>query len=448
MLAKWFTRRHGTTPRPEPSRERDAALAAASSSKPEPAPPAQGSWLVVRRPLIDRTGGIAGWDLQLSARARDRLARPDAPRVLREAYFFALVQAARETVEESRRVIVGLPDEAAADLSLLDQLPGRTIIRVGATQSAHLAQRDPGWTSRIEARGLLVAAALAPDAPQRCAYNLLDGDHTDFGTRFSLPAGQRTIAMNLPTYEAVGEAVRRGVEFCCGNFIVAAKRPESTLVAPVVVNAANILSAIIAGRSARDIAGQFKLDTALSHRLLQATRSAAFALHRPLESIQEAVMMLGVRELYRWLSVLLMSADSRSTIATALHETALARGRLLELLAETSPRGDPPEQLFVTGTFSLLDLILGVPLDVALALAPVPEAASEALIAESGPWRPYVQIALALERDDPVSLEAASHALSIDVDAALRLSRDAHAWAAQTIALLRNETPEKVEAPV
>ena len=42
----------------------------------------------------------------------------------------------------------------------------------------------------------------------------------------------------------------------------------------------------------REIAEQFKLDTALSHRLLQATRSAAIALNRPLESIQEAVMML------------------------------------------------------------------------------------------------------------------------------------------------------------
>jgi EAL and modified HD-GYP domain-containing signal transduction protein len=248
----------------------------------------------------------------------------------------------------------------------------------------------------------------------------------------------------------VGDAVRNGFEFCCGNFVIAARRPESTQVAPVVVNAANILSAIIAGRSARDIAEQFKVDTALSHRLLRATRSAAFALNRPLESIQEAVMMLGARELYRWLSVLLMSADSRSTIATALHETALTRGRLLELLAEASPRGDPPEQLFVTGTFSLLDLILGVPLDVALALAPVPDAATEALIAESGPWRPYLQTALALERDDPSALETASRGLGIDANKVIDLNRQAQAWAAQTIAhltLRKTTTPEMAEAP-
>jgi len=40
-----------------------------------------------------------------------------------------------------------------------------------------------------------------------------------------------------------------------------------------------------------------------------------------------------------------------------LTRTALKRGRLLELLVDASGRGDPQEQLFVTGTFSLLDLI-------------------------------------------------------------------------------------------
>ena len=147
--------------------------------------------------------------------------------------------------------------------------------------------------------------------------------------------------------------------------------------------------------------------------------------------------MLGARELYRWLSVLLMSSDSRSTIATALHETALARGRLLELLAQASGRDDPPEQLFVTGAFSLLDLILNVPLEVALALTPLPNPATEALIGESGPWWPYLAIALALERDEPAKLEAACSALNIDLGTAVSASAQARDWAADTVKRLR-----------
>ena len=368
--------------------------------------------------------------------------------MLREAYWFALIQAAREATDAARRVLIGLPEEAVAEATLLDQLPARTIVRVGAVEARNLAERDAAWSSRIEARGLLLAAPAQAEITVPCAYRLVDGALPGAGNGWRPPAGERWVAMNLPTYDEVGKAVRNGVEFCCGNFLIAARRPESRNVAPIVVNAANILSAIIAGRSAREIAEQFKLDTALSHRLLQATRSAAFALNRPLESIQEAVMMLGARELYRWVSVILMSADSRSTIATALHETALTRGRLLELLAQASNRDDPAEQLFVMGTFSLLDLILAVPLEVALALAPVPASASEALIGETGPWWDYMRIALALERDDPATLEAASRALGIELNLAIELSRDARGWAADTAKRLRARQAEITEAPV
>jgi EAL and modified HD-GYP domain-containing signal transduction protein len=421
--------------RPEEARPPIAATAASTGS--------QGSWLVTRRPVIDRSGAIAGWDLQLSARASERLARRDTPRVLREAYWFALAQAARESGDGSRRVLVGAPAGSLADSSFIEQLPARTIVRVDRDEALELAAQDLGWSSRIETRGLLLAAPHTAEPPLACAYRLYDAA-TDGppgrAHRWRAPANERWVAINLGTYEEVAAAVHNGVEYCCGNFVLAARRPEARQVSPLAINAANILSAIIGGRSTREIADQFKADTSLSHRLLQATRSAALALNRPLESIQEAVMMLGARELYRWLSVLLMSADNRSTIATALHETALTRGRLLELLAQAAGRGDPAEQLFVTGTFSLLDLILNVPLEVALALTPLPTPATEALIGEAGPWWPYLSIALALERDEPDKLERSCAALGVETEVAINLGRTAREWAAQTVVGLRAET--------
>src|SRR5215470_17710401 len=295
MLAQWFSQWRS----PRSRREMRAESAPAPASVPQPdgstavsAAP-QGSWLVARRPLIDRSGSIAGWDLQLSARALERLARPDTPRVLREAYWFALAQAARETADASRRVLLGLPLDALTDANVLDQLPPRTIVRVNDGQALELAALDAGWASRIEARGLLLAAPPQPDHALNCAYRLLDASTRGFREPW-LPSGsERWVVTNLRTYEEVGETVRKGVEFCCGNFVLAARRPETRQVPPLAVNAASILSAIIGGRSTREIADRFKADIGLSHRLLQATRSAALALNRPLDSLQEAVTMLG-----------------------------------------------------------------------------------------------------------------------------------------------------------
>jgi EAL and modified HD-GYP domain-containing signal transduction protein len=387
---------------------------------------------VARRPLIDIRGSIAGWDLQLSARAVERLRRADTPRVLREAYWFALAQAARETVSASRRVLLGSPDGALADAAFVDQLPPATIVRVDAAQAAAMPDAT-ATAAALRKRGLLLAApAGAFSAPDY----LLVGACTTGGDRSATPR----IAVDLRSYEEVAAAVRERVQFCCGNFVAAARRPQAGEVPPLAASAANILAAVIADRPLAEVAELFKADPALAHRLLRATRSAALALNRPLTSLREAVMMLGTRELYRWLSVLLMTAESRSAIATALHETALARGRLLELLAGAGPRGDPPQQLFVTGAFSLLDLLLSVPLEVALALTPLPTAAVEALIGECGPWRPYLEIALALEGDAPDRLEAACAALRIDTGTALSLAAQARDWAARTAADLR-DTP-------
>lgn len=454
MISQWFSRWRSPS---KPTPERSATASPEHGARAQPAAPApaatttpgtQGSWLVARRPLIDRSGGIAGWDLQLSARASERLERLDTPRVLREAYWFALAQAARETMEAARRVVVGVPEGALADAGFLGHIPPRTIIRVGRPQARKLAEQDAGWTSRIEARGLLVATPPQPELPLTSAYRLYDGATAEEGKGWRLARDERWVAMNLRTYEEVGEAVRDGVEFCCGNFVVAGRRPEGRQVSALAVNAANILSSIISGRPVREVAEQFKADTALSHRLLQATRSAALALNRPLDSIQEAVMMLGTRELYRWLSVLLMSADNRSTIATALHETALARGRFAELLALAAGQDVPAEQLFVTGTFSLLDLILDVPLEVALALTPLPASATEALIGESGPWWPYLAIPLAVERDEPARLEKHCAILRIEPAEAVDLGRLAREWAAATLNGLRVKEPKRTPARV
>src|SRR6267142_1546427 len=142
MLGQWLSRLRSARPgnklpaEPAPaSRQSVHSTAAANVATATP----HGSWLIARRPLIDRSGGITGWDLQLSARASERLARRDTPRVLREAYRFALAQAARETADAARRVLVGLPVDALADSAFLDQLPARTIVRVSEDQMRDLA---------------------------------------------------------------------------------------------------------------------------------------------------------------------------------------------------------------------------------------------------------------------------------------------------------------------
>ena len=105
-------------------------------------------------------------------------------------------------------------------------------------------------------------------------------------------------------------------------------------------------------------------------------------LAQPVESVEQAVMVLGRAELYRWLSVLLTASGSGRKASRALREVALARARLLELLAPAAAA--PPAALFTVGLLSMLDALLRVPLAEALAPLQIAEPAREAIVAAPG----------------------------------------------------------------
>jgi EAL and modified HD-GYP domain-containing signal transduction protein len=386
--------------------------------------------------LLDRRGCIAGWDLRLSPWASERLRRSHAPQALHEAFDYALAQAAQSVMHTPRSAVLNLPVATLRQSPVLAQLPAGAIVVLDDATIDALGTDAPVVLSTLREHHLKVA--LAPqvalvDPPAE--FVVIDAAATGAEDALRNRArrtdlGQGSIVTNLRSFEDVAAVLSNGVDYACGAYAKAAtQRTGQASVQTVTI--ANIISALIAGRPAREIAELFKADVTLSYRLMRIMSSAAFGLGRSIGSLQEAVMMLGTRELYRWLAVLLLTSQGGVPLARALHETALTRGRLLELVAIARGRADPPEALFVTGAFSLLDLLLNVPLESALALMPLlPTETIDALIAESGPWRPFLELALALEAGDDARQEAACGKLELNRDKAAALYAEAADWAA------------------
>jgi EAL and modified HD-GYP domain-containing signal transduction protein len=386
--------------------------------------------VVARRPLIDRSGAIAGWDLRPSAWATERVRRSAAARSLLDAIDFALLQAARATAP--RAILITLPARAARDAAFTAQLPAGTMVALEGTAIERLDAELPSLIERLHKQGLKLALPAA--AGTSADFQLLDAP--TLATLDERAGARAAIATDLRSFEEFAAAMRRGVDYACGAYALASA-PRAGNASAQTATVANIVSALLAGRASRDIAEMFKADVTLSYRLLRIVNSAAFGTGRELASAHDAVLMLGTRELYRWLCTLLLASGEPGPLTRALHETALTRGRLLERVA--AARGvDSPEALFVTGAFSLLDLLLNVPLETALALMPLlPTQAIDALIAETGPWRPYLDLALALESGDDARLEAACEQLQLNREKAASLYAEAADWAAAASAASR-----------
>ena len=170
-----------------------------------------------------------------------------------------------------------------------------------------------------------------------------------------------------------------------------------------------------------------KRDPALSYKMLRFINSAGFGATREIQSLRQAISMMGYAPMYRWLTLLLATA-STSGYSPVLMETAVVRGRLTELLGvKALPRGEG-ENLFVAGMFSLLDRLLGLPMQEVLDTIQLPDEVVAALLTRDGMYGPYLALAEACELNSNlvVSLAQSLDIKPVDVNKA-HLS--AIAWA-------------------
>ena len=155
-----------------------------------------------------------------------------------------------------------------------------------------------------------------------------------------------------------------------------------------------------------------KRDATLSYKLLRFINSAGFGAGREVQSLRQALTLLGYTPLYRWLTLLLATA-STSGYSPVLLETAVVRGRLAELLAQAALGKSEAENVFVAGMFSLLDRLLGIPMKEVLDNIQLSDDVVAALLTRSGKYGPYLALAEACElNSDLVASLAATLKLS------------------------------------
>ncbi|MBO9643469.1 MAG: HDOD domain-containing protein [Pseudacidovorax sp.] len=179
-----------------------------------------------------------------------------------------------------------------------------------------------------------------------------------------------------------------------------------------------------------EIEALLKHEPTLAYKLLSHLNTAGIGFGHKIESFRHAVMAVGMKPLLRW-SALLLAGSAPGSVAPAAGTTAVVRGRLMELLAlqEMSP-GDA-DQAFMTGLFSMLDVLMSTPLREALALMPLPDAVREAIVQGSGPFAGLLELAKACESADAGLLEIVSQRYRVPVDRLLAMHVEALGWAEQ-----------------
>lgn len=179
----------------------------------------------------------------------------------------------------------------------------------------------------------------------------------------------------------------------------------------------------------------FREEPKLSYSLLRLVNSAALSPGSPITSFTQAITLLGRRQLQRWLQLLVYSDPNNGQHPNPLLQKAAARGHLFELLAKHIKPPLPPELLadtaFMIGTFSLLDVLLGMSMPEIMRQLPLPEVAQKALVEHSGGLGELLAAVTAADKHDLKAASVKIKELGIDSNDYFEAQLDAYGWASK-----------------
>ena len=354
---------------------------------------------ISREPVLNRGRAITATRLTAQAPAG-----PDAC-----ARISAELNRLADSWPAARTVFVGLGG-LAPDAGLLDwKVPQNAMIEIPAAAMGNPATLE--LMQQLQQAGMPLcldgfSAGMALPAGVDFRFTLADAAATTTGAPGLL------LARGLTDNAQFDACIQKGFGGAAGWFFLKGVTPAKKL-NPNQAQTIRLLNLVRANADVKEIEAALKQDVALSVKLLRYINSAGFGLTVEIQSFRHAVTMLGYDKLNKWLSLLLVTS-SKDAAAPALMQAAIARGRFMELTAAGYVDKSELDNLFITGAFSLLDILLGVLMETALADMHLPDTINDALISGSGPYAPFLALAQAGEQSDYTRYAAQAAELQLD----------------------------------
>lgn len=244
----------------------------------------------------------------------------------------------------------------------------------------------------------------------------------------------KLLAEKVETYEDYEQLKRLGFTFFQGYYFC---RPQTVAGKALPEAKLAVMQALKEASTAESIdrlVGVIGRDVNLSYKLLRYINAAAFGLQRRIESIEQAIVLLGLETIRRWLTVLslaMLGADKPRELV----RQAMLRGKRLEDLASLKGLGSHADY-FVLGMFSLLDALLDQPIVQAVQGIALPNIVRQGLFEpESGSAQMLAQLNH-IERADWPAAAIGCRRLGLDFDAVMATHAEATKWMEEYSAML------------
>lgn len=397
---------------------------------------------VARRPVFDAQEGVWGYELLFrhsdEEQGEDLGERPDPGRVISDGFLIA-----RPGIDLNQKVLINFPPDLVADGAAFALPADICVIEILSPNTHGAADAELLKACRYlkEAGYTLAVSSAAPGDGQGELLGLADLIKVDVRGR-----GPEDLRAQIRELRALSDAMLlaeriesvQGFSLCKslgfdlfqGFFFSHLEPDESRKLKARDATRLNLLNEL--GREDFDILELSRVvaaDISLSYRLLRYINSAAFGLRFKIESIRQAIVMLGQRQLRRWLRVVVVQDLTPTTKARELAYISAKRARFLELLGKEMPRPVlASESMFMLGLFSHLDAILHRPMAELVADLPLEDLVKEALAGADNKAGGLLGMLESIERGKWEQITSALLGYGVAPRQAAQLHAQAMAW--------------------
>lgn len=394
--------------------------------------------LIARQAIVDEHRAVFGYELYDRSTGENHTAASDAALL-----FNALSHGDAEALVGRKQVFINCTHESLASGHLELIHPDKVVLKVPTLPEGASAEDIENAIALFESltkRGFRLAfnqnvlrRAYASWLPHAAYIKL---DMTAFKPEMAAPLVKfaqlnskgKLVAEKVETAEQYQLMADLGVKLFQGYWFAKPTLIETKTVRPSQAIIIQLIDLVRKQASSTEIEELLKKDPTLSFNLLRFINSSGFGLSCEITSFRHAVMILGLKKLFRWAALLLTTSRASGT-APAIGTTAVVRGRLMELLAAEMLAPEECDNAFVVGVFSLLDAMLGIPLDKALESVALPEPVVEALLHNTGVFAPFLELTKACESGDDAAFAHYTELLHLSNHQVNMAHLQALAWA-------------------
>ena len=273
-------------------------------------------------------------------------------------------------VVPSERVVVEVRQPATVDESVL---AGCRRLRDGGYS---VAIEDFRWSDG--ARDLLEVASTVKVE----AASLDPGDVAELVSECRR-SGVEVIAQGIDTLEQMARCEALGLGLYQGYLLSRPHAAPGRPLAPGRLAGLRMSAKLLdAECSASELEEIVRSDPAMTHQVLQlAGIGAAGGMKRTVQTIRQALVLVGWRRLQSWVALLLLSDNGEACEEEIA--AVLMRARMSELLAPSA--GCVPDAGYTAGLLSTLDVVLGMPIERILDELPLDHEVRDAVLSGAGP---------------------------------------------------------------